>query len=152
MENKLAPYECQFSIEERKKIIAHTIRELRETYGYAQKEVAAFLKLKTTTYNTYENGRTEPPAEIIVRLSYLYDIPIDTLMQKDRLSRTALDVKKQIEEYKRQIAELDKEFTEEGELSPQIAQFRDALLTVASNLETILEKDSVKESINSDLE
>ena len=102
MNNELSPYEYQFTTEERKKIIAQTLEEIRKSKGYSQKQIAAFIKVKPTTYNTYESGRTEPPAEILVRLSYLYRRPVDTLVQRDRLHRGALDIQKQLEEYQKQ--------------------------------------------------
>ena len=101
MENKLAPYECQFTIEERKKITAHTLQELRKAKGYSQKEVASYIQVKPATFNTYETGRTEPPIEVLVRLSYLYQTPIDYLVQKDRQYRTATDLQALLDEYKK---------------------------------------------------
>ena len=107
MENKLAPYECQFTIEERKKITAHTLQELRKAKGYSQKEVASYIQVKPATFNTYETGRTEPPIEVLVRLSYLYQTPIDYLVQKDRQYRTATDLQALLDEYKKKLKETE---------------------------------------------
>ena len=56
--------------------------------------------MKQGTYSTYENGRTELPIEILVRLSYLYNIPIDAIVQRDRLYRT--------QQYKNRLIEIEK--------------------------------------------
>ena len=47
MENAFAPYECQFTIEERKKIVAQAIQEIRKARNFSQKEVAALLGLSS---------------------------------------------------------------------------------------------------------
>lgn len=101
-----------FTIEERKKIIAQTIGELRRSKNLSQKEVAAQIEVSQATYSAYERGRNEPPAEIIVRLSYLFDCPVDMIVQRDRQYRNAEELQsqlavigKELEEYQRQINE-----------------------------------------------
>ena len=42
-ENPFAPYELQFSQQERKALVAEMIRELRKNKGYQQKEIAESL-------------------------------------------------------------------------------------------------------------
>ena len=111
MNDELSPYGFQFTVEERKRVIAQILEEVRKSKGYTQKQVAAFIKVKPTTYSTYESGRTEPPAEILVRLSYLYQTSVDTLVQRNRLHRGALDIQKQLEEYQRQARLMEEQLT-----------------------------------------
>ena len=111
MNDELSPYGFQFTVEERKRVIAQSLEEVRKSKGYTQKQVAAFIKVKPTTYSTYESGRTEPPAEILVRLSYLYQTSVDTLVQRNRLHRGALDIQKQLEEYQRQARLMEEQLT-----------------------------------------
>jgi transcriptional regulator with XRE-family HTH domain len=85
--NPFSPYEFQFSIQDRKSMIAEMIRELRKSKSLQQKEVADKLGISPQTYNGYERGRNEPPIEILVRLSYLYDLPLDLIVQRDRLHK-----------------------------------------------------------------
>lgn len=106
MENKFAPYECQFTIEERKHLIAEAIQETRKSKGYSQKEVASLLGLSQPRYSGYENGRSEIPAEFLVRLSYLYGTSVDTLVQRDRQHKTLEAVFKDMADYRKQIDEL----------------------------------------------
>ena len=111
MNDELSPYGFQFTVEERKRVIAQILEEVIKSKGYTQKQVAAFIKVIPTTYSTYESGRTEPPAEILVRLSYLYQTSVDTLVQRNRLHRGALDIQKQLEEYQRQARLMEEQLT-----------------------------------------
>lgn len=83
-ENVLAPYEKQFDVATRKAMVAEMLRELRKQKGVQQKELAEALGISPQTYNGYEKGRNEPPIEMLVRLSFFYDIPVDFLVQRDR--------------------------------------------------------------------
>ena len=86
--NPFHPYELQFTIQRRKQMIAEMIGELRKAKGYQQKEVAEMLSISPQTYNGYETARNEPPVEILVRLSYLYGMPLDVLVQRERMHDT----------------------------------------------------------------
>lgn len=99
-------YNNLYTIEERKDLIAQIIKELRIKNNLTQTDVCEIIGVNKQTYNNYEKGRSTPPAEIIVRLSYLYDIPTDILLQKDNLLKSASAQMKLLEEYERQIAEL----------------------------------------------
>ena len=85
IKNPLAPYEGQFDTQTRKQMVAQMLCECRKTMGYQQKEVAEILGISPQTYNGYEKGRNEPPIEILVRLSFLYDLPVDILVQRNRV-------------------------------------------------------------------
>ena len=146
MENKLAPYECQFTIEERKKITAHTLQELRKTKGYSQKEVASYIQVKPATFNTYETGRTEPPIEVLVRLSYLYQTPIDYLLQKDRQHRTTTDLQAILDDYKKELKKT------ETSNDPSQAAIKEMLERMIDQLTDLIQKEETKDSINSDVE
>lgn len=144
--NELGPYECQFTPENRKKMIAQIMEELREGKGYSQKQVAAFIKVKPTTYNTYESGRTEPPAEILVRLSYLYDVSLDILMQKDRLYGTSEDVQSQLDELKKQKQEIEQNLGKGAE-NPDLQQVLDSMGQLISLMEDMNKNSQIKEKI-----
>lgn len=146
MENKLAPYECQFTIEERKKITAHTLQEFRKAKGYSQKEVASYIQVKPATFNTYETGRTEPPIEVLVRLSYLYQMPIDFLVQKDRQYRMATDLQAMLDDYKKELKKT------ETNNDPSKAAIKEMLERMIDQLTVLIQKEETKDSINSDIE
>ena len=152
MNNELSPYEYQFTTEERKKIIAQTLEEIRKSKGYSQKQVAAFIKVKPTTYNTYESGRTEPPAEILVRLSYLYRTPVDTLVQRDRLHRGALDIQKQLEEYQKQARLMEEQLTANNGDNPAEQAILEAMKQVIEGMKSMNQNPEIRQQLESTLD
>ncbi len=152
MNNELSPYEYQFTTEERKKIIAQTLEEIRKSKGYSQKQVAAFIKVKPTTYNTYESGRTEPPAEILVRLSYLYRTPVDTLVQRDRLHRGALDIQKQLEEYQKQARLMEEQLTANNGDNPAAQAILEAMKQVIEGMKSMNQNPEIQQQLESTLD
>lgn len=152
MDNELSPYECQFTVEERKRIIAQVLEELRKSKGYSQKQVAAFIKVKPTTYNTYESGRTEPPTEILIRLSYLYQTPVDTLVQRDRLHRGSLDIQKQLEEYQKQARILEEQLTASNGNSPAAQALLEAMKQVIEGMKNMNENPEIQQKVESTLD
>lgn len=152
MDNSQIAYKGEFSIEERKAMTAQALRELRKAKKLSQKEVAAYLNIPATTYNTYESGRTEPPIEILVRLSYLYEMPIDVIVQRDRTYRTADDVGRQITAYKEQLAEFDKLIAEGGTDDPAILALRDSLEKLADAMTSYSQTEAARKALNESLQ
>ena len=148
MDELLATYKGEFTIEQRKIMTAQCLNELRRGKKLSQKEVAAFLNIPATTYNTYESGRTEPPIEILVRLSYLYGVPVDIIVQRDRTYKTADDVGKQMAEFKDQLAELDKQITEQGVDAPGVPEFMAALNKLADAMTAYSQTEAAQKAIN----
>ena len=109
----LKTYNNQFEIAERKNLIAEMLKVLREKENLQQKELAGYLGIKPQTYPAYEIGRNEPPIEVLVRLSKLYELPIDFIVQsgatKDKESAKAI-----IEQQEKEIQELKKQLIESG--------------------------------------
>lgn len=147
MSEELQGYDCNFTVEERKKMTAKMLQELRKANGYSQKQVAAFIKVKATTYNTYESGRTEPPAEILVRLSYLYNVSIDDIMQKQRLFRDAKELKVQLEETRKELAEIEKEIVEQGADSPAVQEHKKVMETLINQLEILIQNEETQKQL-----
>lgn len=152
MENVFAPYECQFSIEERKKIVAQTLQEIRKAKNYSQKEVAALLGISQPRYSGYETGRSEPPVEILVRLSYLYGVSVDMLTQRDRMHRTSEDVQKQLEQIRQQIAVYEQQLTEDGGDSPTVRMGMELMKNLLHELERLNDTPSIAEQLESTLD
>ena len=117
-------YNNLYTIDERKDLIAQTIRELRINKKYTQTEICEIIGINKQTYNNYEKGRTTPPAEIIVRLSYLYDIPTDILLQRDNLLKSATAQMRVLEQYEKDIAELKEQIKNKSpEEQKQLIEF-----------------------------
>ena len=148
MDEMQIEYKGEFTIEQRKAKTAQALQELRKARKLSQKEVAAHLNIPATTYNTYESGRTEPPIEILVRLSHLYGMPIDVIVQRDRTYGTAEDVGKQMAAFKEQLAELDKQMTEQGMDTPGVPEFMAALNKLADAMTAYTQTEAAQRAIN----
>ena len=102
----LQEYNCLFDMKERKNLIADSIRHFRAINNFQQKEVAKLLRIKYQTYCNYESARSEPPAEILVRLSKLYGVPVDVLVQADNTDKNYSSNLATVERYEKDIKEL----------------------------------------------
>ena len=56
------------------------LKELREKYGYSQKEVANNLNISPSIVSGYETGERTPSAEKLLSLSRLYHCSTDYLL------------------------------------------------------------------------
>ncbi len=140
MENAFAPYELNFDNEQRKKLLGEALKELRTKKGLMQTEVAELLGIKSQTYNGYENGRTEPNLETLVRLSFLFDCPLDVMLQKFNFVGTKEEQAKVFEAYKKELEELQ----EVAKTKPVSAEMQSAMGMLNMMLK------SLTEAINAD--
>ena len=99
MKNNAVTYNNLFTVPERKEMIADMLKIYRQINKFTQLEIAEKLGINAQTYATYERGRNEPPAEILVRLSYLYNVPVDLLIQRDNLYKDKNSAKKTVKEF-----------------------------------------------------
>lgn len=53
------------------------LRDLREDADLTQEELVRQLGMHKTTYTNYEQGKREPPFELIIQLAKLYGVSID---------------------------------------------------------------------------
>lgn len=148
MDEMQLAYKGEFTIEQRKIMTAQVLQELRKAKKLSQKEVAAYLNIPATTYNTYESGRTEPPIEILVRLSYLYGMSIDIIVQRDRTYTTAEDVGKKMAAFKEELAEFDKLILEKGTDVPGVSDFLASLNKLADAMTAYSQTEAVQKAIN----
>ena len=64
------------------------IRDLRHDHDLKQTQLAKILGMSQTGYSKYETGENDIPTEILIRLSQLYNVNIDYLLdQTDRKTR-----------------------------------------------------------------
>ena len=71
-------------------ILSENMRHLRGQQKYAQQKIADDLLITRGRYEKYEDGSSEPPIEILIRLSKYYRISIDLLVGLD-LSKYTLE-------------------------------------------------------------
>ena len=53
------------------------LRDLREDADLTQEELVKILEMHKTTYTNYEQGKREPPFELIIRLANIYGVTTD---------------------------------------------------------------------------
>ena len=56
------------------------LKELRKEAGYSQKQIAEKLCISQQTYSDYENGKTEPTTDTLIRISKIYNVSLDFLL------------------------------------------------------------------------
>ena len=66
------------------KIFGKRLREFRKSKKITQQELADRLGIKRNTYSDWENGKTEPTFEILVKLADLFDVSLDWLFGRDK--------------------------------------------------------------------
>lgn len=140
-------YDNRFTIKERNTLISDFYKSLRKSKGLTQKEVASALNIATQTYSSYEKGRTETPAEILVRLSYLYDISLDILMQRENMCKDILTTKEELSRANKEIDGLKEALNNKDILEKfddntrnQLKQIVDGLSQFTQGLEGITNK------------
>ena len=148
MNNSLGDYQCQFSVEERKQLVAQMIQETRKAKKLTQKEVADAIGVKLPTYSTYETGRSEPPLEILVRLSFLFGVSLDILTQKQRLYKNTKDLAEQLNTFKTEIAKAKEELARRGDSNPELALFVAGLENMLSATEQLSQNETVRQQID----
>lgn len=141
-------YKGEFTFEQRKIMTAEALQELRKARKLSQKEVAAHLNIPATTYNTYESGRTEPPIEILVRLSHLYGMPIDIIVQRDRTYGTAEDVGRMMAAFKQDMADFDKQITENGSSDPGLLAMLATMEKLADAMTAYSQTEAAQRALN----
>ena len=59
------------------------LKEMRNSKGLLQRDIAEVLSCSTPVYCRYEKGEREPPFDIIKKLADFYSVTVDYLMGRD---------------------------------------------------------------------
>ena len=148
MKSPLGDYQCQFSVDERKQMVAQVIQEARKAKNLTQKEVAEAVGVKLPTYSTYETGRSEPPIEILVRLSYLFGLSMDVLTQRERTYMNSAELTEQIGQYKADVTKVEEVLKQRGEIDPATQKFLEGLKYILSATEQVSQNEKVRQQID----
>ena len=62
------------------------LKELRDKYEYTQDFIATYLKINRVVYGRYENGTREIPISYLIKLSELYNVSIDYIVENKKTS------------------------------------------------------------------
>ena len=65
-------------------IFPERLKQLRQKKGLTQQEIAELLGVKRNTYSDWENGKTEPNFEMILKLADLFEVSLDWLFGRDK--------------------------------------------------------------------
>lgn len=84
-------------------LVGHNLKRAREKKNISQKEVASILNISRQSISKWENNRSFPDVDNLIRLSKIYEISIDELLKNDILveqNDTMMNqVKKQLNNY-----------------------------------------------------
>ena len=64
-------------------VIGNNIKILRKKAGFTQGTLAEKMGIKRSLIGAYEEGRAEPRINNLVKLSEVFNLPVDTLIQQD---------------------------------------------------------------------
>lgn len=60
-------------------IFSERLKRLRKSKGLKQQELAEILGIKRNTYSDWENGKTEPSFDNLVKLADFFEVSLDWL-------------------------------------------------------------------------
>lgn len=64
-------------------IFTERLKELRKEKGYTQEQMANILEIGQSAYAKWENDRTEPSFENLIKLADFFDVSIDWLFGRE---------------------------------------------------------------------
>lgn len=64
-------------------IFTERLKELRKEKGYTQEQMANILEIGQSTYAKWENDRTEPSFENLIKLADLLEVSLDWLFGRE---------------------------------------------------------------------
>lgn len=62
------------------------LKDIRKQHNLTQKSVALHLNTTQQTYSDYENNKTEPSIDMLIKLADLYNTSIDFIVGRDRVN------------------------------------------------------------------
>ena len=86
-----------------KDFLAENLKNLRNYCGFKTFEVAYFLNLSSSAYGYYENGRSTPSLEKIIKLVVLYGVTFEDLVRKPSELMVHLERERKLGEIKREL-------------------------------------------------
>lgn len=61
--------------------LSKNLKDLRKQFGYTQAYVASFVEITCQSYQAYEWGLTVPTLQNFIKLSKLYGVSLDDLIE-----------------------------------------------------------------------
>ncbi|MBE6782461.1 MAG: helix-turn-helix transcriptional regulator [Ruminococcaceae bacterium] len=88
--------------------LGDALKQLREELGLTQKDVAAAIGIKRTTYNSYENSKTVPKYDVMEKIAKFYELSLKNYSEEPK-SHTLLTLNAPTVEY--ELPKPDKELS-----------------------------------------
>lgn len=73
-------------------MISNRLKELRLEKDLLQKDIANYLKISTSAYGFYEQGKRTPDPEIMKKLSEFFNVSIDYLLGNTDIRESADEI------------------------------------------------------------
>lgn len=97
------------------------LREERKKRGYTQEEMAKLLAIGQSAYAKWENGRTEPTLDNIIKLANILDVTVDYLLgRSDNFSNTIVLSKNNMKSFSKRLKELRLEKNQTQQLADEL--------------------------------
>lgn len=71
-----------------------TLKERRSQLDLTQQEVAKKLYISRQTISNWENGKSYPDLDMLIKISDVYHVSIDSLLKGDHELKKSLDTQK----------------------------------------------------------
>lgn len=65
------------------KSVGEKLKDLRIFYKMTQDDIAELLDMSRTSFSKYENGASNPPLNVLRKLSAIYNVPIEYLIHDE---------------------------------------------------------------------
>lgn len=86
-------------------MICETIKRFRKAKGMSQEELAVKLNVVRQTVSKWENGRSVPDADILIRMAQLLDVSVSQLLELEPDSAADADLAAELEKANALLAE-----------------------------------------------
>jgi transcriptional regulator with XRE-family HTH domain len=99
-----------FALNRTQMTVGEKIKQVRKEKGLQQKAVALEIGLDQSNYNKIENGRREPSVEVLQKLTVIFGVTVDDLLNPDNNQPSPVTVEdKTVTEKIRLIEQLEDE-------------------------------------------
>lgn len=67
---------------------------MRATLGKTQRELSQQIQITSSRYSSYENGKSKPPVDVLIRISRIFNVSIDLLLSVNLTKHSLKDMLK----------------------------------------------------------
>lgn len=71
-------------------ILGKRLKQLRDEFGFDQKEMGKKLNITSSAYGYYEQGRNEPPLETLVKIAEIFNVTTDYLLGRSDIRENSV--------------------------------------------------------------